>query len=47
MVPNIPHLPGGVCTQYKLTLSVTGYETDLVNQLFQLTPEEHKVLNFI
>ena len=32
--------------QYKLTLSVTSYETNLVNQLFQLTPEEHKVLNF-
>ena len=42
-VPNIPPFPGGVCMQYKLTLSVTGYETDLVNQLFQLTPEEHKV----
>ena len=29
--------------QYKLTLSVSSYETDLVNQLFQLTSEEHKV----
>ena len=43
MVPNIPPFPGGVCMQYKLTLSVTDYETDLVNQLFQLTAEEHKV----
>ena len=42
MVTNIPPFPGGVCTQYKLTLSVTGYETNLVNQLFQLTPEEHE-----
>ena len=29
--------------QYKLTLSVTGQETNLVNQLFWLTPEEHKI----
>ena len=43
MVPNIPPFSGGVCMQYKLTLSVTSYENNLVNQLFQLTPEEHKV----
>ena len=43
MVPNIPPFPGGVCTQYKLTLSVTSYKTNLANQLFQLTTEEHKV----
>ena len=44
MVPIIPPFIGEFVRKYKLTLSVTDQITNLVNQLFQLTPEEHRVL---